>query len=190
MSRSRATIDHSENARTGTAAPGPESSRAARALRASREDGLSWRREAAAAAELSVVNLIANHDEEADEELAGYGHAGLGATTAMDQRAVDPVQVVIGAGGQWGGLAEDPAEQRAALLCDLPQVAGVCRGAHGGGQADVAHDVLAPREAGGGAQDQDGGEGGEGAHARMSQQEAGTGMGVGRGGNAAVQAAI
>ncbi len=48
--------------------------------------------------------------------------------------------------------------------------------------------VLAPREAGGGAQDQDGGEGGEGAHARMSQQQAGAGMGVGRGGNAGVQA--
>src|SRR5260370_26961366 len=182
VSRSRATIDHSENARTGTAAPGPESSRAARALRASREDGLSWRREAAAAAELSVVNLIANHEEEADEELAGYGHAGLGATTAMDQRAVDPVQVVIGAGGQWGGLAEDPAEQRAALLGDLPQVAGVCRGAHGGGQADVAHDVLAPREAGGGAPGQERGGCGVGVPARRGAQGAGAGSGGRRGG--------
>src|SRR6266478_2397109 len=125
VSRSLGTIDHPENARTGTAAPGPEASRAARALRATRE--------AAAASELGVVNLIANHDEEADEELAGHGHAGLGATPAMDQRAVDPVQIGIGAGGQWSGLAEDPAEQRAALLGDLPQVAGVRRGTHGGG---------------------------------------------------------
>jgi len=150
VSRSLATIDHPENARTGTAARPRVLASDVLGLRGARMEVRA--RDAAAPSELGVVNLIANHDEEADEELAGHGHAGLGATPAMDQRAVDPVQVVIGAGGQWSGLAEDPAEQRAALLGDLAQVAGVRRGAHGGGQADVAHDVLASREAGGGAQ--------------------------------------
>ena len=83
---------------------------------------LTRRRAAATSAEFGVVNLIAHHDEEANEQLAGDGHAGLGATAAMDQRAVDTVQVVIGASGQGSGLAEDPAEQRAALLGDLPQM--------------------------------------------------------------------
>jgi hypothetical protein len=149
---------------------------------------LARRRAAATPAELGVVNLIAHHDEEANEQLAGDGHAGLGATAAMDQRAVDTVQVVIRASGQGSGLAEDPAKQRAALLGDLPQMTRIRRGAHCGRQAHVAHDVLAPREAGDGAQNQDGGEGGQGPHAGMSQQPASVGMGVSRVGDASVQA--
>ena len=124
--------------------------------------------DAAAPAELGIVNLITNHDEEADEEFAGHGHPGLGAAAAMDHGAIETVKVAVRAGGEGGGLAEDPAEQRATLLGDLPEVARVCGGTHGGRQAHVAHDVLAPREAGGGPQDEDGGEGGQGAHASDS----------------------
>ena len=136
--------------------------------------------DAAAPAELGIVNLITHHDEEADEQLAGHGHPGLGAAAAMDQGAIETVKVAVRAGGEGGGLAEDPAEQRAPLLGDRPEVAHVGGGTHGGCQAHVAHDVLAPREAGGGSQDEDGSEGGQGPDAGMGQQQAGAGMGVGR----------
>jgi hypothetical protein len=42
-------------------------------------------RNPAAPSELGVVNLIAHQDEEADEQLASDGHAGLGATAAVEQ---------------------------------------------------------------------------------------------------------
>src|SRR5499433_4107637 len=162
VGRSLATIDHSENARTGTAARGREASSDVLGLRGTRVEVRT--RDTAAPSELGVVNLITHHDEEANEQLASYGHAGLRATAAMEQGAIEPVEVVIGAGGQRGGLAEDPTEQRASLFGDLPEVTRVRRGAHGRGQAHVAHDVLAPREAGGGPSDQDGGESGQGAY--------------------------
>ena len=81
--------------------------------------------DAAAPAELGIVNLITNHDEEADKQFAGHGHPGLGAAAAMDQGAIETVKVAIRAGGEGGGLAEDPAEQRATLLGDRPEVARV-----------------------------------------------------------------
>jgi hypothetical protein len=97
MSRPLATIDDSENARTGTAAPGPRFSRAVRS--ATRDSGGGRaRRDATTPPELGIVNLIAHHDEQTDEQLAGHGDAGLGATAAMNQGAVTTVQVIIRAG--------------------------------------------------------------------------------------------
>src|SRR5262249_17997512 len=80
-------IDHSENARTGTAARGREASSDVLGLRGTR--GEVRTRDAAAPSELGVVNLITHHEEEANEQLASYGHAGLRATleysTALKQ---------------------------------------------------------------------------------------------------------
>src|SRR5689334_22512804 len=57
------------------------------------------------APKLLVVNLIAEHDVEADEELAGESHFGLGPAPAMQDREVAAAQIVIGAGREGGGLA-------------------------------------------------------------------------------------
>ena len=77
MSRSWQTIDHHENARTGPSASGSRWP-LARGLHG-RRDRPSGSRGTAPPAKFVVVNLVAEHDVEADEELAGERHSGLGA---------------------------------------------------------------------------------------------------------------
>ena len=125
-------------------------------------------RRTAPAAELVVVNFIAEHHVEADEELAGEGDLGLGPTESMQDREVPPPQVLIGAGGERGGLAQDPTEERVALLGDLADPMFVSRRIDGGGQADVADDGLAIGEACDRSQDE---------HRRESSQQSDAGVG-------------
>jgi hypothetical protein len=76
MSRSWQTIDHRENARTGTSAVGI----GPRSMPAFHDGHRKVRRarRPAAALEFLVVNLIAQHDVEAHEEFAGDGDLRLG----------------------------------------------------------------------------------------------------------------
>src|SRR5262245_51310515 len=95
------TIDDLEHARTGTSAV--ERPRA-RALA-----GEDRRGRAAAAPKFSVVDLVPQHDEQADEELARDGDLRLRVPAAMAQRAVGALQISVDARSVWGRLAEDPA---------------------------------------------------------------------------------
>ena len=112
VSRSRATIDHSRT-------PALERLRGLRVLASDelelRGTGVEVlaRWDAAAPAELGIVNLITHHDQEADEQLAGHGHPGLGAAAAMDQGAIETVKVAVRAGGEGGGW---PRTQRSSAL--------------------------------------------------------------------------
>src|SRR4029450_13088581 len=101
-----------EHARTGTSAVGGSSQ--SPSLRRGRS-------RAAPPTELVIVNLIAQHNEEAHEELAGDGDFGLWAPAPMDQGAVSAFEVGIHAGGMRGGLPEGEAEQRTALLRDAAE---------------------------------------------------------------------
>ncbi len=112
----------------------------------------------AASAELVIVDLIAKHDVEAHEQLAREGDPRFRPAPAVQPREVQALEVGIGPCGQRSGLAEDPAEQRAALLGDVAESALVSGGADGGGQTDVAHDMLAVGETIRGPQDEHGGE--------------------------------
>jgi len=76
VSRSWQTIDHLENARTGTSALGSDP-RSGRALHDGHREVLASGR-GAAAPKFRVVNLIAQHDVETHKELAGQGDCGLG----------------------------------------------------------------------------------------------------------------
>jgi len=139
-----------EHARTGTSAVGRPRVRALA--------GRNRRGRAAAAPKFGVVDLVAQHDEEADEELARDGDPGLRAAAAMAQRAVGAFEIGVETRGVRGGLAEHPAEQRAALFGDMAESILIGGGIEARGQAHVAHDVLGVGEAGDGAEDDNGGE--------------------------------
>src|SRR5260370_40098870 len=76
----------------------------------------------APAAELVIVNLIAQHDEQPYKELAGVGDFGFGAAAPMHEGAVGAFEVGIDAGSMRGGLPEGEPRQRAALLGDAAEV--------------------------------------------------------------------
>src|SRR6266571_5961913 len=107
-------MDDPEHARTGTSAVG----RGIQSATSLRRDG-SW---TAPSLELVIVDLIAQHNEEAHEQLARDGDFGFRAPAPMHEGAVGPLEVGVHASGMRGGLPEDEAEQRAALLGDVAEV--------------------------------------------------------------------
>src|SRR6267143_6743853 len=128
-------MDYPEHARTGTSAVGGSSQSAPSLPRG--------RGRPAPPTELVIVDLIAQHNEQPHEELAGDGDCCLLAPASMHEREVGALEVGIHAGGMRGGLSEGEAEEGAALLGDVAQMIFIGRGVQGGGQADVADDVLA-----------------------------------------------
>jgi hypothetical protein len=65
----------------------------------------------------------------------------------------DAPQLVVGARGLGGRLAQHLAEERVALLGDWAEVLFVGRGVDHRREADAAHDVLSIRESRDGAED-------------------------------------
>jgi len=127
VGRSRATINHPENARTGTVAVRPPGSSRRSRPRLHRN---ARRLEArtlgtASAAELVVVNLIAQHDVEPDEEAPGQGHLRFGPAAPPKDGEVDALERRIAAGRERSRLAKDPAQERAALFASCAP-AGTC----------------------------------------------------------------
>ena len=137
--------------------------------------------------ELVIVDLVAQHDEQSYQQLPGDSHFGLGASTPMDEREVDAPEIGIHAGRMSGGLTEGEAEERAALLGDVPEMILVGRGVKGGGQPDIADHVLAVGEASRRPQYDDGGERGQGADARVGDQTGSIGVRQGRRGDGVVE---
>jgi hypothetical protein len=139
VSRSRATINHPENARTGTAAVRPPGSSRRSRPRLHRNARLEARTlGTASAAELVIVDLIAQHDVEPDEEAPGQGHLRFGPAAPPKDGEVDPLESSIASGRERCRLAEHPAQERAALFADMPQPVLVRGRADGGRQPDVA----------------------------------------------------
>src|ERR1700730_9944036 len=120
-------MNHPEHARTGTSAVGG-SSQAATSLGRGRS-------RPAPPTELVLVDLIAQHNEEAHEELAGDGDFGLRAPAAMHEREVGALEIGIQARGMLRSLPEGEAEQRTALLGDVAEGGFISGGMEGGGQA-------------------------------------------------------
>src|SRR5712692_4829572 len=73
------------------------------------------------AAELVVVDLVAQHDEQAHEQFPSDRDLGFGAPAPMHDRKVGALEVDIHAGGMRRGLTEDEAEKRAALFGDVAE---------------------------------------------------------------------
>jgi hypothetical protein len=134
VGRSRATINDPENARAGTVAVRP--TRRSRPLRPrlhrSARQFEAGAAGSASAAVLVVVDLIAEHDVEPDEQPPGQGDLRFGPTAPPEDREVDTLETGIAASRQRSRLAEHPAQERAALLGDVPQPALV-RGCVDGG---------------------------------------------------------
>src|SRR5262245_34402249 len=157
VGRSLWTINHPGNARTGTVAVGSRRSRwpCDLDLPGSGHGGSAAR---AALAELGVIDLVAQHDIETNEQPPSQGNFGLGAPATMEHGEVHALEVAIRPRREGSRLAEDPSEQRAALLTDAAEAVLVCGGVDGRRQADVANHVLAVWEALHGAEDEHGGE--------------------------------
>jgi len=70
--------------------------------------------------------VVAQHDEESHEQLAGDRDFGLGAPASLRQGAIRAGEIRIETRGMGRGLPEDEAEERAALLGNLaePVLAG------------------------------------------------------------------
>jgi len=170
-----------EHARTGTGAVGG-SSQSAPSLRRSR-------RRAAPPAELVIVDLVAQHNEEPHEQLARDGDFGFRAPAPMDQSAVGALEVGIHAGGMRGGLPEGEAKERAALLGDVAEVIFIGGGIEGRSQADVADHLLAVVEATDGSQHDDGGQRRQGADPGVGDETWRIGVGQGRGRDRVVELA-
>jgi len=86
----------------------------------------------ATTAKLRVVNLIAEHDVETDQELASEGDFRLWSTASMQHRKVTATEILVHTGGERSGLTEDPAEEGTALLRDLTEMLFVRRSVDGG----------------------------------------------------------
>src|ERR1700730_8482502 len=139
-----------------------------------------WRRPASTA-ELLIVDLVAQHNEEPYEQRARDGDFGFRAPAPMDQGAVASLEVGIHAGGMRGGLPEGEAKERAALLGDVAEVIFIGGGIEGGGQADVTHYVLAVVDAADGSPHDDGGQRRQGADTWVGDEAWRIGVGQGRG---------
>src|SRR5262245_23390748 len=72
-------------------------------------------------AELVVIDLVAQHDEQPHEQLPSDGDFGFGTSTSMDEREVGSPEVGIHAGRMRRRLTEDQAAERAALLADVAE---------------------------------------------------------------------
>src|SRR5262249_43279619 len=175
VSRSRRTINNPENARTGTPALG--SNEPARRPSHGGDRYVSGSPQLAPTAKLVIVNAIAEHDVEANKKLAGESDFRLRAPTATEHGKITATEILIGACGERGGLSEDPAQKRIALLGDLAEMLLVRRGVDGGRQADITHDVFAVREPCDGAEDEDRRESGERADPRVGQEQGGPRIG-------------
>jgi hypothetical protein len=92
------------------------------------------------------------------------------------ERRVAPSQIIIGTGREGRGLAEYPAEERAALLGDLSEALFIGGRRDGRGQADVTDDVLAIGEARDGSEDKNGRQRRQGADSWVCEQELGAGV--------------
>jgi len=86
-----------------------------------------------------------------------------------------------------GRLAEDPAEQGAALFGDMAEAIFVGGGMEARGQPHIAHDVLGVGETRHRAKDDHRGEGGQRADAGMREEAWGIGMGQGGGGDGGIE---
>ena len=137
---------------------------------------LHWLGRAATTPKLCVVDVITEHDVEAHEELPGEGDPGRGPSAAMQKGEVATSQILIGPGREGRGLAEHPAEERAALLGDLAQALFIGGRRDGRGQADVTDDVLAIGKARDRSEDKNGRQGRQGPDAWVGEQELGTGV--------------
>src|SRR5262252_4139173 len=133
-------------------------------------------------AELVIVDVVAQHNEQPYQQLASDGDFGLGPSAAMHQSEVGPLEIAIHAGGVSGRLAEGEAQERVALFRDVAEVIFVRRGVDRGGQADVADHVLAVVNALDRSQYDDRGQGRQRADARGRDQAGRIGVGVGGGG--------
>src|SRR5712692_3997281 len=105
-----------EHARTGTSALG-RWIQSATSLRGGDSGGPT-----PAPAELVIVDLVAQHNEQPHEQLAGDRDFGFGASAPMDEGEVGALQVGIHARRMRRGLTKDEAEERAALLGDVAEV--------------------------------------------------------------------
>src|SRR4029453_10165878 len=105
----------------------PRLHRRARQLEATASDSASE-------AELVVVNLITQHHVEQGEQAAGEGALRFVPAAPPEDGEVDAFESCFAAGRERSRLAEHPAQERAALLADIPPPVLVRRRAKGGGQ--------------------------------------------------------
>ena len=101
----------------------------------------------AAATELLVIDLVAQHDPQPDPQFAGGGDARFAQPLLLQLAPVKALQLGIPTDGVHAGLTPEKTQQRIALLTQptepLPATAGIFAGDH----PHVAHHRFAVGEA-------------------------------------------
>ena len=84
----------------------------------------------ASAAKLLVIDLISQHHVEPNQQAPGEGHLRFGPVALAEDGEVDALEIGVATGRERSGLAEHPAQERTALLADVPEAVFV--GGRGG----------------------------------------------------------
>src|SRR5262249_14691823 len=113
-------------------------------------------RRVTAPSELVIVDAVAKHDEQADEELPSDGHFCFRVTSAAEQRCIKTMEILVVADRNACGLHKNKSKQWVALLRDLTQMVLIGGSVEGRRQADVAGDLLGARKPADGPEDNHG----------------------------------
>jgi len=92
--------------------------------------------------ELLVIDLIAQHDEEPDGQLAGHGDLGRRQAFAKGQAPVDTPQARVVAAGDLRRLDQQEPQQAVALLGQRSETLPSAAGVFARNQPPLAGDVL------------------------------------------------
>ncbi len=122
------------------------------------------------APELGVVDFVAEHAVEPQDELAGHGDDGDGSIFASLQVEEEATEVVVAAEGGVSGFDEQETEQAVALLADVTPALSIAAGAFLGIQAAVGRDAPGAVEARDRLEGVDDGQRGQQTDAGMSAQ--------------------
>jgi hypothetical protein len=75
-----------------------------------------------------VVDLVSEHHEESDQELAGDGNLRMGSATSMEHGVVEPLQIRIALDRRLTRLAEHVPEEGIALFGNPSEPVFSCGG--------------------------------------------------------------
>ena len=70
---------------------------------------------------LGIIDLVPQHDIEADRQLPGHGHSRLGPTVTEGQALIILLQVRIVAAGALGCLDQQETQKAVALLAEMAE---------------------------------------------------------------------
>lgn len=130
------------------------------------------------APELVIVDFVAQHAVEPQDEFAGHGDDRERRVFASLEVKVEAAEIVVTADGVVSSFDEQEAQETVALFGDVPEALGIAAGAFFGIQAAVSGDASSTIEARDRIESVDDGQSSEQADAGMGTQADDAGIGL------------